>query len=166
MKKVKSFLFALIPFLVLALTGCESVDENSGSFWSEEEGNAAVAEQTQTQTQAPEQATTESTQAAPATDTGESGGSGQAGDNSFLWKPVSETRSGRAAVLLPANISATTISVNGEAPAEYVGRHNGNRQQYFLSKTGADYGANVLVIAVGTSRRWTVPDGGSRWGSH
>jgi hypothetical protein len=78
------------------------------------------------------------------------------GDNTFLWKPVSETRQGRAVVLLPANVDATKITVNGEAPAEYAGRRNGNRQHYFLRKTGAAYGANVDVIAVGTSRRWKM----------
>jgi hypothetical protein len=164
MKKVKSYLFALIPFLVLALTGCESVEENSGSFWSEQEGTTTVAEQPQTP--AAEPTPTQPADETPPPDDGAGGGGGEAGDNTFLWKPVSETRGGRAAVLLPANISATTISVNGEGPAESVGRHNGNRQQFFLSKTGSDYGANVLVIAVGTSRRWTVPDGGSRWGSN
>lgn len=88
-----------------------------------------------------------------------------AGDNTFLWKPVSETRQGRAAVLLPANITATTITVNGEAPVEYVGRQNGNRQQYFLGKTGSAYGSNVKVVAVGTGRQWTVPNGAARWGA-
>ncbi len=89
----------------------------------------------------------------------------QVGDNTFLWRPVTETLNGRANVLLPANIQATTITVNGEGPAEYAGRRNGNRQQYYLSRTGAAYGLNVIVIAVGTGRQWVVPYGGIRWSS-
>ena len=90
---------------------------------------------------------------------------GVVGDNSFLWKPVSESRGGRAAVLLPANIAASSITVNGEGPADSVGRTNGGRQTYFLKRTGSAYGANVKVVAVGTGRAWTVPNGGARWGS-
>ena len=164
----KAFLAVWVPVLALMLTGCETVDEYSGSgtFWTPEEA-AAAAPAAPTTPSEPTTPTEPSTPTTPTTPTTPStGGSGVAGDNTFLWKPVSETRGGRAAVLLPANIQATTISVNGEAPAESVGRHNGNRQQYFLSKTGAAYGANVLVIAVGTSRRWVVPNGGARWSSN
>lgn len=166
----KTLLYAWVPVLALMLTGCETVDEYSGSgtFWTPEQAAAAAAAPVApTAPTSPSEPTTPSVPTTPTTPTTpSSGGSGVAGDNTFLWKPVSETRGGRAAVLLPANIQATTISVNGEGPAESVGRHNGNRQQYFLSKTGAAYGANVLVIAVGTSRRWVVPNGGARWGSN
>ncbi len=164
MKQVKSFLIVLIPFLVLALTGCESTEENSGSFWSEQEGDAAVAEQTQT----PAAESTEP--AAETADTADDdAGGGEAGVNTFLWKPTSETRGGRAAVLLPANLNASGITVNGEAPAENRGRTNGNRLTYFLSRSGAEYGQNVSVVALsgGTVlRRWTIPNGGSRWTSN
>jgi hypothetical protein len=156
MMHVKSFLIAMIPFLVLALTGCESVEENSGSFWSQQEDGTTVADQTQTP--AP---------TAPADETPNTGG--EVGDNTFLWKPVSETRGGRVAVLLPANMSASTITVNGESPAEVGSRANGNRQHFYLRQTGAAYGQNVAVIAfAGGSvlRQWTVPDGASRWGSN
>lgn len=160
MMKVMSFLIAVIPLLVLALTGCESAEEDSGSFWSQQEETPAAAEQSQTQTPSP---------AAPAEETpatGETGG--EVGDNTFLWKPVSETRGGRVAVLLPANMSASTITVNGESPAEVGSRANGNRQHFYLRQTGAAYGQNVAVIAfAGGSvlRQWTVPDGASRWAS-
>jgi hypothetical protein len=58
------------------------------------------------------------------------------------------------------------VTVNGEQPAAYTGRGNGNRQHFRFRKKGADYGDNVVVIAVGTARRWTVPKGGTRWSSN
>jgi hypothetical protein len=164
MKKVKSFLFAMIPFLVLALTGCESVEENSGSFWSEEEGNTAVAEQTQT----PESQPTAPAEETPDTDAPATGGGGEAGDNTFLWKPVADN-DGRLVVLLPANLTASTVTVKGESPTSYTGRGNGNRQHFRFGKAGSAYGQNVSVIAyAGGSvlRQWTVPNGGSRWTSN
>ena len=88
------------------------------------------------------------------------------GDNSFLWKPVSESRQGRCCVITPANLNVKNITVNGaNETAEYAGRANGNRQHYFLKKTGRDYGMNVKVIATltdGTTRTWVIPDGSQR----
>jgi hypothetical protein len=88
--------------------------------------------------------------------------------NTFLWKPVADN-GGKLVILLPANINATTCTVNGEGPAAYTGRGNGNRQHFRFRKKGADYGANVQVIATlsgGGTRAWTVPNGGTRWSSN
>ena len=82
--------------------------------------------------------------------------------NRFLWKPVSESRGGRAAVLLPARIESADITVNGERPAENRGRTNGHRLTYFLAKTGADYGKNVTVTST-SGESWTIPDGAKRY---
>jgi hypothetical protein len=90
-----------------------------------------------------------------------------AGDNSFLWKPISEAYSGHAVALLPANIEATGVTCNGEAGAKHP-RANGNRQHFRFSKTGAAYGSNVKIVATlaaGGSKTWTVPDGAARWRS-
>lgn len=87
--------------------------------------------------------------------------------NTFLWKPVSEAYSGRAVALLPSNIEATAVTCNGETGSKHP-RANGNRQHFRFSKTGADYGANVKVVATltgGGVKAWTVPDGGARWQS-
>jgi len=86
----------------------------------------------------------------------------QTGDNSFLWKPVSDT-DGNLVVILPANINASTVTVNGLSPSASIGRWNGNRQHFRYPKPGASYGVNVKVVAVGTGRAWTVPNGGARW---
>ena len=88
------------------------------------------------------------------------------GINKFLWKPVSESRGGRAAVLLPAKIDEAIVTVNGEMPAENRGRTNGNRLTFFLAKTGAAYGSNVKVRAYDGAElinEWTVPDGAARY---
>ncbi len=157
MKKVKSFLFALIPCLVLALTGCESEDENTGAFWSQQDAAPTEADQTP-EPNAPAEENPDA----------DDGGGEEVGDNTFLWKPVSETRNGRAVVLLPANMTASTITVNGESPAEAARRANGNRQHFYLRQTGSAYGQNVAVIAFSGGsvlRQWTIPDGGSRWTS-
>ena len=95
----------------------------------------------------------------------------QAGDNTFLWKPVSESRQGRCAVITPANLNVSKVHVNGaNQTAEYAGRANGNRQHWFQNKTGAAYGANVKVEAFAANgavlRTWTVPNGAARWGSN
>jgi hypothetical protein len=90
-----------------------------------------------------------------------------AGDNSFLWKPVSEAYAGHAVALLPANIDAASVTCNGETGAKHP-RANGNRQHFRFSKTGAAYGANVKVVATltaGGSKTWTVPNGADRWRS-
>lgn len=92
----------------------------------------------------------------------------QAGDNTFLWKPVSESRQGRCAVITPANMNVSKVHVNGaNHTAEYAGRANGNRQHYFQKQTGAAYGANVKVEAFASSgavlRTWTIPNGAARW---
>lgn len=155
MKKVKSLLLAVIPFLVLALAGCESVEENSGSFWSEQETTTTPVEQTPTPTP-------------PADDTPDTGGGVEVGVNTFLWKPVSEAYAGHAVALTPANIEASSVTCNGESGTKHP-RANGNRQHFRFSKTGADYGLNVKVVATlagGGTRTWTVPNGGSRWSSN
>ena len=88
--------------------------------------------------------------------------SGETPINRFLWKPVSESRGGRAAVLLPARIEAATITVNGQPPAENRGRTNGHRLTFFLAKTGAAYGSGVIVKA-SNGESWTVPNGANRF---
>lgn len=95
----------------------------------------------------------------------------QAGDNTFLWKPVSESRQGRCAVITPANLNVSKVHVNGSnQTAEYAGRANGNRQHYFQKATGAAYGVNVKVEAFAANgavlRTWVVPNGAARWGSN
>jgi len=95
----------------------------------------------------------------------------QAGDNTFLWKPVSESRQGRCAVITPANLNVSKVHVNGaNQTAEYAGRANGDRQHWFLNKTGAAFGANVKVEAFAANgavlRTWVVPNGAARWGSN
>ena len=90
----------------------------------------------------------------------------ESGNNRFLWKPESESRQGRAAVLLPANIERATLLVNQEPPAEIRGRTNGNRLTFFLKYTGAAYGKNVNVIASDAGnviQTWNIPDGSKRW---
>ena len=88
--------------------------------------------------------------------------SGETPINRFLWKPVSESRGGRAAVLLPARIESADITVNGERPAENRGRTNGHRLTFFLAKTGAAYGSSVIVTA-SNGESWTVPNGANRF---
>jgi hypothetical protein len=96
----------------------------------------------------------------------------QAGDNTFLWKPVSESRQGRCAVITPANLTLSKVHVAGaNNTAEYAGRANGNRQHWFQNKTGSAFGANVKVEAFDKAsgkiiRTWTVPNGAARWGSN
>jgi hypothetical protein len=86
--------------------------------------------------------------------------------NRFLWKPESESRQNRAAVLLPARIEAAMITVNGELPAEDRGRTNGHRLTFFLRHTGAYYGSNVMVEARhggAAIQTWIVPNGAQRY---
>lgn len=91
------------------------------------------------------------------------------GNKTFLWKPASTSRQGRAAVMLPALLTATTITVNGQAPKESAGRcpdAGDNRQTYFMASPGSAYGANVKVVAYAGSavlHTWTIPNGASRW---
>ena len=85
------------------------------------------------------------------------------GDNTFLWKPVSENN-GRLVVLIPARLLADACTVGTEKGAG-VGRHNGNREHFRFSKPGSAYGRNVLVVSYyqgAETGRWTVPDGAGR----
>jgi hypothetical protein len=95
----------------------------------------------------------------------------QNGNQTFLWKPVSGTRQGRCGVLLPARVSAYTITANGEPAKENAGRcpdAGDYRLAFFMARTGAAYGAPVVVKAVRADGsvvgQWTVPNGAARWG--
>lgn len=90
------------------------------------------------------------------------------GDNTFLWKPVAETRGGVACVLLPAGITASKIHVNGANHTKEGGRRaNGNRQHFWQDRPGKSFGANVRVEAFDKSgkviKKWTVPNGAARY---
>jgi hypothetical protein len=88
--------------------------------------------------------------------------------NTFLWKPTSDN-DGKLVVLLPANLDASTVTVNGENPAAYTGRGNGDRQHFRFRNPGASYGLNVAVVAklkTGGDKKWIVPKGGDRWSSN
>jgi hypothetical protein len=94
------------------------------------------------------------------------------GDQTFLWKPISESRQGRACAIIPAKLGKLSVRINGSGAhvAEVTGPANGNRWHYFLKQTGSAYGRNVSVEALDASgalkRKWVVPDGGVRWGSN
>lgn len=90
------------------------------------------------------------------------------GDNSFLWKPVSDTRGGVCCVITPANLEVARVLVNGANETKEKGkRANGNRQHFWLNKSGAAYGSAVKVQAVNAAgvvlKSWTVPKGDTRW---
>lgn len=90
-------------------------------------------------------------------------------DNSFVWKPVSES-DGNLVVLLPASLAGQveglTISGSFGSVAGSGGElSNGNRPTYRFPQPGSAYGQNITVQAPlksGGVRTWTVPDGGSR----
>lgn len=92
------------------------------------------------------------------------------GDQTFLWKPRSDTRQGRAAVLLPARIvTATFVTANGIRSVESVGpTDNGNRHAFFMDRSGAAFGAPVRVLAYTSGNKVVyeaiVPNGAARWG--
>lgn len=94
------------------------------------------------------------------------------GDNSFLWKPVAETRGGVVAVITPANLTLSKVHVAGaNHTREYAGRANGDRQHWYQDRTGSAFGANVKIEAFDKAsgkviRVWTVPNGAARWASH
>jgi len=94
------------------------------------------------------------------------------GDQTFLWKPVSESRQGRACAIIPAKLGKLVVFINGSTShvKEVTGPANGNRWHYFLAQTGSGYGNNVKVeakTAAGEVKRtWTVPNGGVRWASN
>lgn len=95
--------------------------------------------------------------------------SGQDGDNTFVWKPVSETRLGNAAVVIPASFpDDCNVFVNGERHAEFAGRSEelGNRLIYFMGKTGSAYGAscNVEAKCGSISKSWAVQCGVKYYG--
>lgn len=87
------------------------------------------------------------------------------GSQVFLWKPSSESRGGRAAVLIPACVLADGVTANGEASREPVGRTNDNRETFFMPRAGSGYGNDVTVVAYWQgveTGRWSVPQGGAR----
>ena len=92
------------------------------------------------------------------------------GNNVFLWKPSSGTRGGRCGILTPANLNVKTVTVNGEAALENAGRcpdAGDYRYAFFLSKSGAAYGVNITVRAIGFNgsvlRTWVIPNGAARF---
>lgn len=92
---------------------------------------------------------------------------GLKGDNTFLWKPVSESN-GKLVVLIPANLSGSpvgTVIVNDNESGKYSGNHNGNRDHFRFSKPGSAYGNAVTVTLnkSGKTREWIVPNGSQRY---
>lgn len=161
---------ALAALALAILSGCQTVRSviNEYRDWRDEQqakdeqpatpGNPATPDKPET----PDTPTKPETPAEPSV---------PQGDNSFLWKPVAETRGGVVAVITPAKLTVKLVKVNGvNDTAEYAGRANGNRQHFFQRKTGSAYGRNVSVEAIDASgsvlRKWTVPDGGARWASN
>jgi len=91
------------------------------------------------------------------------------GDNTFLWKPVSETTR-NLVILLPARlgrVDACTIThAGGTERGRWGGIHNGNRAHYRFGRPGAGYGRNITVTANDDGAevgRWTIPDGAGRF---
>ncbi len=88
----------------------------------------------------------------------------------FLWKPKSEN-TGTLVVLIPARFDTTACFIETESFASEKGRRrakdgaNGNRDHYYFSLPGSDYGNNVRVRAIqgaDTLAQWTVPRGAER----
>lgn len=147
---------------ISALSGCKTVRSAVDEYRDWRDEQKAKQEQPAKPETPPAQPETPATPEQPSV---------PQGDNTFLWKPVSESRQGRCAVITPANLNVSKVHLNGiNDTAEYAGRANGERQHFFQRKTGAAYGRNVSVEAIDASgavlRKWTVPDGAARWGSN
>lgn len=94
---------------------------------------------------------------------GESGG--------FLWKPVSETTAKLVVLLPPQYTGQVGGTFIGRADGSVIeqGRFasvaNGGREHYRFSKPGADYGADLVVVAdlkAGGAVHWPVANGAQR----
>jgi hypothetical protein len=90
----------------------------------------------------------------------------------FIWKPVSDG-DGNLVVLLPAayigKVASVDIVKGGKSVerGRYTGNTNPNRPTFRYSQPGAGYGTNLTLVARlrdGTSRSWSIPNGGSRVG--
>jgi len=79
------------------------------------------------------------------------------GVESTLFKPVSESRQRRAAVVVQCTIrEVTKVTINGEEDVfEYrAGYANGNRSHTFLNLTGAKYPMNSVIRVWGDGKIW------------
>lgn len=79
----------------------------------------------------------------------------------FVWKPVSESRGGVLAVLLPYGAPDQPISVNGVPPWQSIGRTNGGRYTYFWDRAGGSFRAPATLRIGGKS--YTVPNPARRY---
>ena len=90
----------------------------------------------------------------------------------FLWKPISESRGGVVALILPPKYRHgdfdKKVWINGsanEVKEWSSGYHNGNRIHIFLKKNGASYGGKVTIelgSAKGGRIKWDVANGANR----
>lgn len=90
----------------------------------------------------------------------------------FIWKPRSESN-GNLVVLLPKSLTdglrfSMIVDEDGNV-IEYgsfrTDTHNGNREHYFFSKPGANYGLNKFLVSKdrqGNLIHWAIPNGAAR----
>lgn len=81
----------------------------------------------------------------------------------ILWKPVSESRGGKAVVLIPANWTRyPSIEVNGQTFGYVdVNGHNGGRHHYWTDRPGSQF-PNDTIVKIG-DRRFLVKNPASRY---
>ena len=89
------------------------------------------------------------------------------GDQTFLWKPVSENN-GKLVVLVPARLSTEPVGkliVNDSVQGRFSSIANGNRAHYRFDSPGSAFGKNIPVVLVKNGNRyeWIVPDGAQRY---
>ena len=93
------------------------------------------------------------------------------GLHSFLWKPIAES-TGKLVILLPCDYrpgQVASVLVSGnvtESKAPRSETANGDRLHAFLSRPGADFGANITISAIAPDgsvlATWHVADGSQR----
>ena len=162
MKMLKLFGLVGLAACGLLLAGCQTIRDVADEYRDWRDEQKAKQEQP-AKPETPDTPTKPATPAEPSV---------PQGDNTFLWKPVSDSRQGRACAIIPAKPGKLSVRINGSGAhvAEVTGPANGNRWHYFLRQTGSAYGRNVAVEALDASgavrRKWVVPDGSARWGSN
>lgn len=159
---------ALVFVLGCSLDSSSDISDNVDTVLGQESGaiQQALAEP------APQQTSSSSSPSRSSTPRASTSSSSGGGGGGFVWKPISDG-DGNLVVLLPPSLTGSVAGVrivkggSGIEQGRPTGPTNGNRETFRFSAPGAAYGSGLTLVATlknGTSRSWSIGNGGQRVG--
>ena len=169
-----SILSSISIFMGCSIDGSSDVNSQVDQLINDQRAETAALEQAAAaNTGESTSSSTPATPATPAASTSSASSSSSSGSSGgFVWKPISEG-DGNLVVLLPSvyanKVRSLDVRKGGSVVVRgrFTGNTNGNRPTFRFSQPGAGYGSGLTVVANlsdGSSKTWSIPNGGTRVG--